>query len=98
MGIRSSRCIEDENLLRLIGDPFTEIEKTDKDITDSNKKSINLHIFDARFYSAALGNQLIGGGTESESNYNNCSVVFKNIENIHMVRESYKKVCDLCNK
>lgn len=95
MGIRGSRCIEDENFIKLIGDPSSEI--IDKEINDSNIKA-NLHIFDARCYSAALGNQLIGGGTESNASYRNSEVFFKNIENIHMVRDSYKKVSGLCNK
>ena len=96
MGIRSYRCIEDENLLKLMGDPNAEINE--KETQDNNNTVVNLHIFDARSYSAALGNQLIGGGTESTTTYKNCELFYKNIENIHMVRESYKKLGDLCNK
>ena len=89
--------MEDETLLRLMGDPVAEIEK-DLPENMANNQQINLHIFDARCYSAALGNQLIGGGTESPASYKNCEVFFKNIENIHIVRDSYRKLCDLCNK
>lgn len=93
MGIRSSRCVEDENLLKLMGDPNAEINESQEAIN-----LINLHIFDARCYSAALGNQLIGGGTESTTTYKNCDLFYKNIENIHTVRDSFKKLGDLCNK
>lgn len=88
--------MEDELLLRLMGDAAADIEK---DIQDSlTALPVNLNIFDARCYSAALGNQLIGGGTESQTSYKNCEVFFKNIENIHNVRDSFKKICELCNK
>ena len=97
MGIRLSRCTEDENLIKLIGDPYLDIDKIEKE-SDNVNNSVNLHIFDARCYSSAIGNQFIGGGTENNNNYKNCEVFFKNIENIHVVRESYRKLCDLCNK
>ena len=36
--------------------------------------------------------RLKGGGYESEDNYQNLEFVFLDIENIHVMRESYKKV------
>ena len=36
--------------------------------------------------------RLKGGGYESEDNYENLEFVFLDIENIHVMRESYKKV------
>lgn len=40
---------------------------------------------------AAYGNRAKGGGFEIEQNYKNCKVQFGNIENIHGVRDAYKK-------
>ena len=39
--------------------------------------------------------RLKGGGYESEDNYQNLEFVFLDIENIHVMRESYKKVQDI---
>ena len=36
--------------------------------------------------------RLKGGGYESEDNYQKLEFVFLDIENIHVMRESYKKV------
>lgn len=51
-----------------------------------------MHIYDARPYSAALGNKLQGKGYESDKNYKNALVFFLGIENIHFVRNSFKKM------
>ena len=40
----------------------------------------------------AEATRLKGGGYESEDNYQNLEFVFLDIENIHVMRESYKKV------
>ena len=39
--------------------------------------------------------RLKGGGYESEDNYQNLEFVFLDIENIHVMRESYKKVQEI---
>ena len=39
--------------------------------------------------------RLKGGGYESEDNYQNLEFVFLDIENIHVMRESYRKVQNL---
>ena len=39
--------------------------------------------------------RLKGGGYESEDNYQNMEFVFLDIENIHVMRESYRKVQNL---
>ena len=39
--------------------------------------------------------RLKGGGYESEDNYQNLEFVFLDIENIHVMRESYRKVSNI---
>ena len=43
----------------------------------------------------AEANKLKGGGYESEDNYQNLEFVFLDIDNIHVMRESYRKVQNL---
>ena len=57
-----------------------------------------MHIYDARPYNYAYGNKINGGGFENPAFYKNCEIFFLEIDNIHAVRDSYKKVCDLCTK
>lgn len=52
-----------------------------------NSPSGTLYIIDARPKAAARANHLQGGGTES-SHYENCTLIYSNIGNIHVVRES----------
>ena len=51
-------------------------------------------IIDARSRIAASGNQVLGKGTESESNYR-ASVAYLDIANIHAVRNSFLKLHEL---
>jgi len=48
-------------------------------------------IYDARPKLNAQANKMKkgGGGFESSSNYNNCEIVFCDIENIHEVRKAF---------
>ncbi|KAL4450968.1 hypothetical protein ABPG74_021290 [Tetrahymena malaccensis] len=84
----SSRSTEDEQMLRLIGDP------TNKDNRISN--NVNVHIYDARPFMNAVGNKLAGKGYESNSCYKNCDIQFLDIHNIHKVRDSYNKLVSVC--
>lgn len=77
--------------LRLIGNP-------EDDLTNLNNSDLNVHVYDARSFTAAMGNRILGGGTEHNFYYGNCDVSFKNIENIHSVRDSYAKMANLCLK
>ena len=40
--------------------------------------------------------QAKGGGYESEDSYSNCELVFADIHNIHVMRESLRKLKDFC--
>ena len=48
-----------------------------------------LVIYDARPYLNAHANRATGGGVENKGNYDNISVTFLNIENIHAMRNSW---------
>mmetsp|Transcript_4029 Transcript_4029/g.8653 ORF Transcript_4029/g.8653 Transcript_4029/m.8653 type:complete len:609 (+) Transcript_4029:134-1960(+) len=49
-------------------------------------------IMDARSQMAAMGNAMIGKGTENPNNYKGAHIVFNCIENIHALRTSYMKL------
>ena len=43
-----------------------------------------------------MANIVNGGGYESESNYDNVDLFFLDIHNIHVMRESLRKVKEVC--
>eukprot|EP00053_Salpingoeca_punica_P016132 m.150799 g.150799 ORF g.150799 m.150799 type:complete len:602 (+) comp16889_c0_seq3:270-2075(+) len=83
VGITNKRCAEDERMVRAI----MEANKT------NNKK---IQLMDARPKRNAIANQAKGGGFESELNYDKAEIDFLKIENIHVMRESLKKVREIC--
>ena len=96
-GFRENRNFYDEKMLRLIGNPK---EIFNLDSSQEKKQSIkkNVHVYDARPYINAFGNKVHGAGFESIQIYKNCEIFFLQIENIHFVRESYKKICIACQQ
>ncbi|KAL3880213.1 hypothetical protein ACJMK2_032470 [Sinanodonta woodiana] len=64
-------------------------------IMDSNAHSNKLFIMDARPSVNALANKAKGGGFESEDAYTGCEVSFLDIHNIHVMRESLRKLKEL---
>ena len=56
-----------------------------------------LKILDLRPRSAAMANRTGGYGYENTSNYSNTTLQFCNLQNIHAVRDSYQKLCNVCN-
>lgn len=56
-----------------------------------------MHIYDARPYLNAFANKIKGEGFENTSNYKNIELFFLDIENIHVVRKSYKKAMEAAN-
>ncbi|XP_043095713.1 myotubularin-related protein 2 isoform X1 [Puntigrus tetrazona] len=78
VGQNSRRCKEDEKLLQAI--------------MDANAQSHKLFIFDARPSVNAAANKMKGGGFESEDAYQNAELVFLDIHNIHVMRESLRKL------
>ena len=74
-GIRTSRCVEDEDYLRVLA--------------QSSQRDPMLHIFDARPFVNAHAQRALGGGVENVNHYENTELHFLNIENIHQIRESW---------
>jgi hypothetical protein len=69
---------------------LTEIARTNP--YNPNK----LIIYDARSQFVALANRLNKGGYENTKDYyTNCSIVFCDIDNIHVVREAISKMYEL---
>uniref|UniRef100_A0A3Q3KJ79 phosphatidylinositol-3,5-bisphosphate 3-phosphatase n=1 Tax=Mastacembelus armatus TaxID=205130 RepID=A0A3Q3KJ79_9TELE len=81
VGPTDRRCKEDERLLQII--------------MDANAQSHKLTIFDARQSSVAVTNKAKDGGYESESFYTNVELNFLEIPNIHVMRESLRKMKDV---
>lgn len=74
-GIRTSRCVEDEEYLRILA--------------QSSQRDSMLHIFDARPYVNAHAQRALGGGVENVNHYERTELHFLNIENIHVIRDSW---------
>jgi hypothetical protein len=83
VGVHSARCSEDEKLLAAI--------------SECNRLEA-LCIFDCRPKMNARANILAGKGFESVDNYKNCKIFFMNIQNIHVMRESYNKLVKACQQ
>ncbi|XP_050507040.1 myotubularin-related protein 2 [Diabrotica virgifera virgifera] len=81
VGVSGKRCKEDEKYVQLI--------------MDANAQSHKLFIMDARPSANAIANKAKGGGYESEDAYQNAELVFLDIHNIHVMRESLRKLKEL---
>ncbi|XP_051167075.1 myotubularin-related protein 2 isoform X2 [Leptopilina boulardi] len=82
VGVGGKRSREDERYIQLI--------------MDANAQSHKLFILDARPMPNAIANKARGGGYESEDAYQNAELVFLDIHNIHVMRESLRKLKELC--
>lgn len=80
VGLRQHRSSADEELFRAIRD---------------TSPSGRLKIMDCRSQASAYGNFALGGGFEQSSNYDHVDIAFFGIENIHAMRDSYRKIHDL---
>ncbi|KAJ8256742.1 hypothetical protein COCON_G00188940 [Conger conger] len=78
VGVNGKRSKDDEKYLQAI--------------MDANAQSHKLFIFDARPSVNAAANKMKGGGYESEEAYQNAELVFLDIHNIHVMRESLRKL------
>lgn len=65
-------------------------------IMEANAQSDKLVIMDARPSANAIANKAKGGGYESEEAYKNVEIHFLDIHNIHVMRESLRKVKEVC--
>lgn len=82
VGVSGKRCTEDENYLQMI--------------MDANAQSHKVYIMDARPNVNAVANKAKGGGYESEDAYRIAELVFLDIHNIHVMRESLRKLKEAC--
>lgn len=62
---------------------------------NSNNSLDKLFIVDARPLVNAVANRGAGGGYENEDNYDKCEILFLNIQNIHVMRESLRKIHEM---
>ncbi|VDN03505.1 unnamed protein product [Thelazia callipaeda] len=79
VGVTSRKSAEDERYLQMI--------------VEANAHAHQLLIFDARPVVNAKVNKAKGGGFEDS--YANCRLIFLDIQNIHVVRESLRKLKDM---
>lgn len=70
-------------------------EKYIQAILHANPQWHKLYIMDARPKINAVANQAKGGGYEDSDNYPNTELVFLDIQNIHVMRESLRKLKDM---
>ncbi|XP_076066338.1 phosphatidylinositol-3-phosphate phosphatase isoform X2 [Oratosquilla oratoria] len=82
VGVGGKRCRDDEVYIQ--------------HIMDANAQSHKIFIMDARPNVNAVANKAKGGGYESEDAYQNAEVQFLDIPNIHVMRESLRKLQEMC--
>ncbi|XP_025205248.1 myotubularin-related protein 2 [Melanaphis sacchari] len=82
VGVGGKRCRDDERYTQLI--------------IDANAQSHKLYIMDARPSANAIANKAKGGGYEPEDAYQNAELIFLDIHNIHVMRESLRKLKEIC--
>lgn len=82
VGISGKRSRDDERYLQMI--------------LDANPHAHKLLIFDARPQANAVANVARGGGYEKSEAYSSSELFFCDIHNIHVMRESLRKLQDLC--
>ncbi|XP_063973236.1 myotubularin-related protein 2 isoform X3 [Diachasmimorpha longicaudata] len=89
-----TRCAQP--LVGVGGKRSREDERYVQFIMDANAQSHKLFIMDARPMANAIANKAKGGGYESEDAYQYAELVFLDIHNIHVMRESLRKLKELC--
>ncbi|XP_014292466.1 myotubularin-related protein 2 isoform X2 [Halyomorpha halys] len=82
VGVSGKRSRDDEKYIQLI--------------MDANAQSHKMFICDARPSTNAIANKAKGGGYEAEEAYPNAEITFLDIHNIHVMRESLRKLKELC--
>jgi myotubularin-related protein 1/2 len=82
VGVSGKRCREDENYIQTI--------------MDANAQSHKIYIMDARPNTNAVANKAKGGGYENDEAYSNIELQFLDIHNIHVMRESFRKLKEIC--
>lgn len=89
-------CRSSQPNVGLLGSGDRSDEQLMEAIKQSNPAGELLHLCDARPKVNAEANKLLGAGYESASAYKGMSIKFFNIDNIHVMRESWLKLQELC--
>lgn len=89
--------IYSRNFLEQLTGDYTQSSGGGKNDVWIPEPGCGLKILDLRPRAAAIANRTGGYGYENTSNYSNTTLQFCNIQNIHAVRDSYEKLCNLCN-
>lgn len=87
VGLSRSRCKEDEKLIQVI----RHCNQPQEGRGDGRE----LYLLDARPRANAMANQAVGAGYENETHYKNTKLKFLQIPNIHVMRESVRKLHEL---
>ncbi|XP_078513114.1 phosphatidylinositol-3,5-bisphosphate 3-phosphatase MTMR2 [Lissotriton helveticus] len=87
------RC--SQPMVGVSGKQSKDDQKYFQSIVDANAQSHKLFIFDARPNANAVANKARGGGYESEDAYQNAELVFLDIQNINVMRESLRKLKEI---
>ncbi|XP_053129967.1 myotubularin isoform X3 [Hemicordylus capensis] len=82
-------------LVGMSGKRNKDDEKYLETIRETNSQTSKLTIYDARPSVNAVANKATGGGYESDDAYPNAELFFLDIHNIHVMRESLKKLKDI---
>ena len=87
----------DQKMMHSIANAFPKstIFKT-YNFSDPKRTEANLHVLDARSKMAAIGNKITGSGYENVAHYPFVYMIFGDIANIHTIRESYRKLGEIC--
>ena len=89
-----TRC--SQPLVGMAGKRNRDDERYLQSIQNANAQSHKLLVMDARPSVNAKANRARGGGYETEEFYQDAEVVFFDIHNIHVMRESLRKLKDVC--
>lgn len=91
VGITQNRSLQDERLVEAIFSSHIYDQGTHMKATVYGSTQSNL-IVDARPTTNAMANHAKGAGSENMEHYKNCKKVYLGIDNIHVMRESLRKV------
>jgi len=91
VGITQNRSLQDERLVEAIFMSHAYDQGFHMESTVYGSTQCNL-IVDARPTTNAMANHAKGAGSENMENYKNCKKVYLGIDNIHVMRESLRKV------
>jgi myotubularin len=95
-GFGGNRSFEDEYFLFSLPDPTNTIDfeqmKREKSMDNSFRYKKNLHVFDCRPRSAAVGNKFMGKGYENTDHYENINLTFHDIQNAPSIGSAHKEL------